>query len=68
VNWVTVAEAAAQTSFSHEHIAALARSGKITARKGGGVWLIDLDSLKAYEQRMQELGTKKYDPTRDDHL
>ena len=67
MNWVTVAEAAEQTSFSHEHIAALARSGKITARKGGGVWLIDLDSLKKYEHRMRELGTKKFDPTRVDH-
>lgn len=64
-NWVVIAEAVEYTSYTHEHIAWLAREGKITSRKGGRVWLIDLDSLKAYEAEMKELGTQKHDPTRD---
>jgi hypothetical protein len=65
-NWVVIAEAVEQTSYTHEHIAWLAREGKITSRKGGRVWLIDLDSLKAYEADMKQLGTQKHDPTRKD--
>ncbi len=63
--WVSVAEAVEQTSYTHEHLNWLARKGKVTARKAGGVWLIDLGSLKLYEQRMQELGTLKHSPTKE---
>jgi hypothetical protein len=65
VNWVVIAEAVEQSSYTHEHIAWLVREGKITGRKGGRVWLLDLDSLRAYEAKMKELGTQKHDPTRD---
>jgi len=60
---ITIAEAKEQSELSHEHIAELARSGKIIARKSRNVWLVDLASLKAYEQKMKELGPAKYTPT-----
>lgn len=63
-NWVVIAEAVEQTSYTHEHIAWLVREGKIVGRKGGRVWLIDLDSLKAYEEKMKQLGTQKHNPAR----
>ena len=63
--WVSVAEATEKTLYTHQHLNWLARNKKITARKAGGVWLIDLDSLKVYEQQMKELGTSKHSPTRD---
>ncbi len=66
--WVTTSEAAGQTSYAHEHLNWLARKGKVKARKSAGVWLIDLDSLKEYEQRMKELGSQKHSPTRDDSI
>jgi excisionase family DNA binding protein len=59
---VTVTEAANETSLSHEHITYLARNGKISARKAAGVWLIELESLKEYLQKMKELGTQKHTP------
>jgi excisionase family DNA binding protein len=59
---VTVTEAAKETALSHEHITALARKGKISARKAAGVWLIELESLKEYVQKMKELGTQKHSP------
>jgi hypothetical protein len=65
VNLVTIAEATTQSEYSHEHIKYLVRTGKIEGRKSGGVWLVDLDSLKAYEQKMKELGPQKFDPYRD---
>jgi hypothetical protein len=63
-NLVTVGEAVKHSEYSHHHILYLAREGKINARKSGSLWLVDLDSLIAYEREMRELGSKKHDPTR----
>ena len=59
---VTVTEAAKETSLSHEHITGLARKGKISARIAAGVWLIELESLQEYLQKMKELGKQKHSP------
>lgn len=59
---VTIGEALQYSSYKHEHIALLLRQGKIEGRKSGSVWLVDLDSLTEYEQKMQALGTKKHTP------
>jgi hypothetical protein len=61
---ITVAEAAQMSTFSHEHLAYLARKKKIAARKAGGVWLIELESLQEYERKMEELGPQKHHPSR----
>jgi len=61
---ITIAEAKEHSELSHEHIAELARTGRIIARKSRNVWLVDLESLQAYEQKMKELGPAKYNPTR----
>ena len=63
---VTVSEAQLYSGYSHNHIIYLLRTGKINGRKSGALWLVDLDSLKEYEDRMNELGTQKHDPTRGD--
>ncbi len=60
---VSVAEAAEQTSYTHEHITWLVRKGKIEGRKAGTFWLVELESLKAYEERMKSLGPNKHNPT-----
>ena len=60
--WVSVSEAASQSSFSHQHIAYLVRTQKINGRKSGAVWLVDLEALKDYEAKMQELGPQKHKP------
>jgi len=59
---VSAAEAAEHSSYTHQHIALLARQGKITARKSGKTWLIDLDSLHEYEQNMTDIGSLKHSP------
>jgi hypothetical protein len=64
VNWVTIAEATTHSEYSHDHIKRLVRDGKIEGRKSGTLWLVALESLKAYEVRMKELGPQKHDPTR----
>jgi hypothetical protein len=60
--WVLIAEAMEQTSYSRDHVALLIRQGKVGGRKAGGVWLVDLNSLKKYERKMEELGDKKFTP------
>ncbi len=61
-NYVTIAEAASESSYSHVHLSWLLRKGKIAGRKSATLWLVDLDSLKEYEAKMNELGTLKHTP------
>jgi hypothetical protein len=63
-NLVLVAEAVSQSSYQPNHIRYLVREGLVQGKKVGGVWLVDLDDLKAYEAKMTEEGAQKFDPTR----
>lgn len=63
-NLVLIAQAAQEVDYTPEHISLLLRQGTVKGQKIGGVWLVDLDDLKRYEQEMKELGTKKFDPTK----
>lgn len=57
---VSIREAAERSTTSYQHIGYLVRHKKITGHKSGNVWLVELESLKAYEEEMQRLGTKKH--------
>ena len=59
---VTIAEATQTSTYSHEHIKWLVRTGRISGRKSGSLWLVDLKSLKRYEEDMEKLGDKKFTP------
>ncbi len=61
---VLIAQAAKESSYTPDHIRLLLRKGTIAGEKIGGTWLVDLDDLKRYEQEMEELGSKKFDPTK----
>ena len=65
-NYVLIAEAAEQSSYTPQHISLLLRQGKVKGKKIGGTWLVDWDDLRRYENEMNELGTKKFDPNRAD--
>ena len=62
--FVLVTEAAENSGYSVPHIRLLVRTSKIRGKKQGGIWLVDLDDLKRYEEEMLEAGTKKFDPTK----
>ena len=64
-NLVLLYDAAKESDYTQEHITWLLRQKKIEGRKVGLVWMVDLDSLKAYEAKMKEIGTKKHDPTKN---
>jgi len=65
-NFVLIAEAVEVTGYTPRHIALLLREGHVQGKKVGRIWLVDLDDLKRHQQKMNELGTKKFDPTRGD--
>jgi hypothetical protein len=66
LNYVLIAEAVEVTGYTPRHIALLLREGHVQGKKVGRIWLVDLDDLKRHQQKMNELGTKKFDPTRGD--
>ncbi|HEX9597286.1 MAG TPA: hypothetical protein VF982_10440 [Anaerolineales bacterium] len=63
-NLVLVTQAARESEYTGHHIRHLIRHKLVNGKKEGGIWLVDLDDLKRYEQAMQALGAKKFDPTR----
>jgi len=59
---ILVDQAAAQSDYDKNYIRYLVRKGFVKGEKHGGVWLIDLDSLKDYEARMKAAGSQKHTP------
>lgn len=63
-NLVLVTQAARESEYTGHHIRHLIRQNLVKGKKEGGIWLVDLDDLKRYEQEMMQLGVKKFNPTR----
>jgi hypothetical protein len=63
-NYILIAEALEQVPYKREHLSWLLREGKVKGRKVSGVWLVDIDDLKEYHSKMEELGPHKHDPKR----
>lgn len=61
---VSVSRAAELSVYQTAHIRQLLRKNLIKGEKQGGIWLVDLESLKEYEKRVEKEGTKKFDPTK----
>lgn len=66
-NYVLIAEAAGQSSYTPQHISLLLRQGRVKGKKVGGTWLVDLDDLQRYEREMNDLGNRKFDPSRGEN-
>ena len=60
--FVLIKEAQQQSDYTADHIRYLLGKKLIAGRKIGGVWLVDLESLRDYEAKMDEAGTAKYRP------
>lgn len=65
-NWISTTEAARLTGYTVRYIQKLAREGiiegqKITLR----AWLINQESLLAYKEHMEQIGTEKFSPRRN---
>lgn len=62
--WVTTSEAADLTGYSIQYVRRLVRNGRVRAQKWVRDWMVDKEALLAYQQSMQTLGDRKYDPWR----
>lgn len=45
---ITVSEASALSGYTPQHIRLLIRQGSVSARRAGGIWLIEVSSLQTY--------------------
>jgi len=61
-NLVLIFKAVEESGYTAAHIRLLLRKGLIKGEKQGAIWLVDLDSLKEYEQSMNALGNARHDP------
>lgn len=61
-NLVLIQEALIYSEYTPDHIRYLLIHKHIEGKKVGGVWLVDLESLQAYEKKMKEAGTAKFRP------
>jgi len=64
--WITTRAAAELTGYNPVYIRRLIKQKRIEAVKAGRDWLINQDSLLAYQAKMTALGGQKYNPYRDD--
>jgi hypothetical protein len=62
--FVLISEAEEVSAYTGHHIRYLIRHALVAGRKQGGIWLVDLDDLQRYEQKMTAAGPKKFDPTK----
>lgn len=63
-NYILIAEALKEVPYKREHLSWLLRENKVKGRKVSGIWLVDIDDLKEYYAKMEELGSHKHDPKR----
>ncbi|MCB0094163.1 MAG: hypothetical protein KDE46_00530 [Caldilineaceae bacterium] len=61
-NLVLIKEALEHTSYSADHIRHLLVTNAVDGKKVGWIWMVNLESLIEYEQKMKEAGPAKYRP------
>ena len=59
---VTIAEAAARTRYSVQHIWRLVTRGVVVGRRSGGIWLVSLASIEAYRRTNPKPGPRPSEP------
>ncbi|MGP1371532.1 MAG: helix-turn-helix domain-containing protein [Almyronema sp.] len=55
---ITVSEAAELSGYTPQHVRLLIRQGLISARRAGGIWLVEASSLKSYLDKAPKPGPK----------
>lgn len=59
---ITVSEASALSGYTPQHIRLLIRQGSVSARRAGGIWLIEASSLQTYIDNVPKPGPKPDKP------
>lgn len=60
--WLDSHQAQAETGYTVRYLCQLAREGRIEATKVGRDWLFNRESLLAWREEMERMGTKKHRP------
>lgn len=60
--WLSTEEAAEVSGYHVNYIRRLMRANKIGGRKVGLAWWVDRDSLQAYLEKVEALGTRRFGP------
>jgi len=60
--WTDTRGASEMTGYSTAYVRRLACKGRITARKVGRDWLVDLACILAHKFDMERLGEQKHNP------
>ena len=61
-DYITAEEAAHSLNYSVQYVRRMLRCGKLAGEKMSGVWLVQRESLEAYNQVVS--GKSRHDPTR----
>jgi excisionase family DNA binding protein len=63
-DFITVEEAIRLSGYTAQYLRRMARQGRIQAMKFGHFWMVNLESLQSYMERIQSLGVddKRYGP------
>lgn len=59
---VLIRQALEHSNYTPDHIRYLIRHKLVIGQKVGAIWLVDLESLQAYERQMDEAGLAKFRP------
>lgn len=59
---VLIRQALEHSKYTPDHIRYLIRHKLVVGQKVGAIWLVDLESLQAYERQMDEAGLTKFRP------
>jgi excisionase family DNA binding protein len=62
--WTNTKGASESTGYSTAYVRRLAHRGRITAKKVGRDWLVDLACILAHKLSMERLGEQKHSPVR----
>jgi hypothetical protein len=55
---ITVSEASELSGYTPQHVRLLIRQGLINARRAGGIWLVEVSSLRNYIENAPKPGPK----------
>lgn len=66
VEWITTNEAAEMTGYAVVTLRQFAREGRIKSMKRGRDWFLSKTAVLEYVTIMQQMGTTKHNPWRED--
>jgi hypothetical protein len=64
--WINTEQAKALTGYAPAYLRRLANHGCVEACKVGRDWLLNQESLLAYQRAMDDLGPQRHNPWRED--